>query len=98
MKGLKSHGWFMPTIFGCAIVSLLFLICSGFTVYKKAAEMPEPPVAEKIPKALTIHGDTRVDDYHWLNERDNPKVIDYLNAENEYKDAVMKHKIGRAHV
>lgn len=91
MKDLKSHGWFMPTIFGCAIVSLLLLICSGFTGCKKAAEMPEPPVAEKIPKELTLHGDKRVDNYYWLNERDNPKVIDYLKAENEYKSRVMKH-------
>jgi oligopeptidase B len=56
-----------------------------------ATEMPEPPVAKKIPKELTIHGDTRIDDYYWLNERENPEVIVYLTEENEYKDAVMKH-------
>ncbi len=91
MKSLKEHGWLKRTILGFAAVSLLFLICSGFTGCKMATEIPEPPVAEKIPKELTIHGDTRVDDYYWLNERDNPQVIDYLNAENAYKNAVMKH-------
>ncbi len=91
MKNIKINGWHKRTILGFAVVSLLFLIGSGFTGCKMATEMPEPPVAEKIPKELTIHGDTRVDDYYWLNERDNPQVIDYLNAENEYKDAVMKH-------
>ncbi len=91
MKNIKINGWHRRTILGFAVVSLLFLICSGFTGCKMATEMPEPPVAEKIPKELTIHGDTRVDDYYWLNERDNPQVIDYLNAENAYKDAVMKH-------
>jgi oligopeptidase B len=91
MKYLKRHGWPKRTILGFAALSLLFLVGSGFSGCKMAAEMPEPPVAEKIPKELTIHGDTRVDNYYWLNERDNPKVIDYLKAENAYKDAVMKH-------
>lgn len=50
-----------------------------------------PPKAEKIPKELTLHGDTRIDPYYWLNERDNPEVIEYLKAENAYREAVMKH-------
>jgi oligopeptidase B len=91
MKNLKMHGWPRRTILAFAIVSILFMISSGFTGCKMATEMPEPPVAEKISKELTIHDDTRVDDYFWLNERDNPKVIAYLTAENEYKVAVMKH-------
>jgi oligopeptidase B len=49
----------------------------------------KPPIAEKIPVQLEKHGHVRVDDYHWLNERDNSEVIDYLKAENEYTDAVM---------
>ena len=40
---------------------------------------------------MTIHEDTRVDNYYWLNQRENPKVIEYLEAENAYKDVVMKH-------
>jgi oligopeptidase B len=91
MKNLKLQGLPERTIIGFAVVSLLFLIGSGFTGCKMATEMPEPPVAEKIPKELTIHGDTRVDEYYWLRERENPKVIAYLTAENEYKDAVLKH-------
>jgi len=91
MKNLKRYGWHKLTIIGFAVFSLAFLVCSGFTGCKMAAEMPEAPVAEKIPKELTIHGDTRVDDYYWFNERENPKVMAYLMAENEYKDAVMKH-------
>lgn len=54
-------------------------------------DIPAPPKAKKIPKALTIHGDTRIDNYYWLKERDNPEVIDYLNEENDYTDAVMAH-------
>ena len=48
------------------------------------------PVAEKIDKVLSIHGHDRIDEYYWLNERENPKVIDYLNAENNYRNSYMK--------
>jgi len=48
----------------------------------------QPPVAEKIKKELTIHGDTRIDNYYWLNDRENPKVIAYLKAENTYMDSI----------
>ena len=50
---------------------------------------PEPPVAEKRPKELTIHGHTRIDPYYWLRERENPEVIAYLEAENAYREAMM---------
>jgi len=55
---------------------------------------PKPPVAEIIKKELITNGHTRIDNYFWLNERENPKVIDYLNAENTYKDAVLKSTEG----
>ncbi|GAI39651.1 unnamed protein product, partial [marine sediment metagenome] len=48
------------------------------------------PIAEKVPRRLSIHGHTRIDNYFWLRERENQKVIDYLTAENEYTKAVMK--------
>lgn len=53
--------------------------------------LPHPPKAEKIKKELTLHHHTRIDNYYWLNQRDNPKVIEYLKAENDYLKAVMKH-------
>lgn len=51
----------------------------------------DAPIVKKIPKVLEIHGDTRVDDYYWLNDRDNPEVIKYLNEENDYHKYGMKH-------
>ena len=42
------------------------------------------PTAEKKPYQLKKHGDIRVDDYYWMNERENPEVIDYLERENHY--------------
>jgi len=50
-----------------------------------------PPVAEVIPRIDTLHGDVRIDNYFWLRERDNPEVIAYLEAENEYTEAQMQH-------
>ena len=49
-----------------------------------------PPKAKKIAKVLEIHGDQRNDPYYWLNERENPEVIQYLEDENAYAEAVMK--------
>tara|TARA_Y100000768_G_C23978407_1_gene684313 strand:+ start:532 stop:2583 length:2052 start_codon:yes stop_codon:yes gene_type:complete len=48
------------------------------------------PIAEKIEKKLSIHGDTRIDEYYWLNQRDDKNVINYLNAENAYRDEYMQ--------
>ncbi|KGO88622.1 protease 2 [Flavobacterium rivuli WB 3.3-2 = DSM 21788] len=50
-----------------------------------------PPVAPVKPKELTMHGDTRIDNYYWLNERENPEVTDYLNQENDYYKAQTAH-------
>ncbi|WP_372792082.1 S9 family peptidase [Lutibacter sp.] len=49
------------------------------------------PKAEKIEKKLEIHGDVRIDNYYWLNDKENSKVIDYLNEENAYYDAKTAH-------
>ena len=48
------------------------------------------PKAQKIEKQLVKHGHTRIDNYYWLKERENPEVIDYLKAENAYTKEVMK--------
>ena len=50
----------------------------------------QAPKAKKIRKELTIHDDTRIDDYFWLNNREDQEVIDYLNAENAYCKEVLK--------
>ena len=50
-----------------------------------------PPVAQKKPHPITFHGDTRIDDYFWLRDRNNPDVIDHLLQENSYTERVMKH-------
>ena len=53
------------------------------------SEIPEPR-AEKINKVMKIHDHERNDEFYWLNERGNQKVIDYLNQENDYRNSYMK--------
>ena len=49
------------------------------------------PKANRIPHAMTLHGDTRIDNYYWLRDdtRSQPDVLDYLKQENHYGHQVM---------
>ena len=51
----------------------------------------KPPMATQKPKKLSIHGDERIDLYYWLNDRENPEVLAYLDAENQYQKKMMAH-------
>src|SRR5690349_15279528 len=55
------------------------------------APAPTPPVATVKAKIDTLHGEIRTDNYFWIREKTNPDVIAYLNAENAYTEARMKH-------
>lgn len=55
---------------------------------------PPPPIAQVIPHTTTIHGQTRVDNYHWLRDRGRQDVIAYLEAENAYTQARTKQTRG----
>jgi len=55
-----------------------------------AAISPEPPVARAVARSSTIHGETLVDEYFWLRNREDPEVLAYLEAENAYTAAVMR--------
>lgn len=66
------------------------LLLIGFLLFS-CKTVPEPPSAKIIPQELSIHGDTRVDNYYWLNNPDDPEVISYLEAENAYTGAMLKH-------
>ena len=74
------------------VVALLILSCNPKkeeVKMLKQSDFPAPPVAEVIPDTFTNFGQTRIDNYYWLKDKNNPKVIDYLNAENAYTDTVM---------
>lgn len=52
---------------------------------------PIPPVAPAVARTVSVHGELRDDEYFWLRERSHPDVIAYLEAENRYAGAVMRH-------
>lgn len=65
-------------------------------------QQPQPPIAKIIEEKVITHGDTLIDNYFWMRLSDEEKnaespnehtqdVLDYLNAENAYTDAVMEH-------
>lgn len=53
-----------------------------------AEQAPQAPLTPKIPTIRTHHGDTFIDDYEWLRDKDSPQVRAHLEAENAYADAV----------
>ena len=71
--------------------SMFLLFMNAFVHFIEASDVdfPVAPVAERIPHIDTVHGDIRVDNYYWLRQRDNPAVIAYLRAENDYTSAMM---------
>ncbi len=93
MKRLKIRRWHNRIILGYVAILLAFLMGSGSEESRRSdsADKIKPPLAEKVKKELSIHGHTRIDNYYWMIERDNPKVIEYLKAENSYKESIMKH-------
>lgn len=61
------------------------------SVSRLAAQSVTPPTARIVPRIDTLHGEVRTDNYFWIREKTNPDVISYLNAENAYTTARMKH-------
>ena len=71
-----------------------FIIVIATSCSKKDERMSEtntPPIAVKKNTVLEKHGDKRIDPYFWLKDRENPEVINYLKAENEYYQKMTAH-------
>jgi oligopeptidase B len=73
----------MKNIITVSFVCLIFAISYAQTKNISMA-IPTAPIAKINPKLLEKHGDKRTDNYFWMNDRENPEVIDYLNQENAY--------------
>ena len=76
--------------------TLLFILFGSltFATAQNTSELKQeilPPKAKKIAEKLEFHGDVRIDDYYWMNNRENPDVIDYLKRENEYNEKMTAH-------
>jgi oligopeptidase B len=73
-----------------SIILPVILLIAGCKDNAKVMDS-KAPQAKTETKELTIHGHTRQDNYYWLNQRENPEVIAYLEAENSYTKAMMGH-------
>lgn len=71
-------------------IRLIITVTFMSSIMISCNENVNPPVAKKVEKELTIHGDTRIDNYYWMNERDHPDVVAYLESENEYTEHILE--------
>ncbi len=72
----------------CAVAAGL---CLAVGVPRTLEAQGEPPVAKRITKTDTLHGEVLRDDYFWLREKSNPEVVRYLEAENGYTETQLSH-------
>ncbi len=73
------------------VASAVIFIMGLFIMTCQSDKTVKPPVAEKIPFKDVHFNDVRIDNYHWLRDRNNPKVIRYLQEENAYTEAMTAH-------
>jgi oligopeptidase B len=52
------------------------------------AAVPAPPAAQRIPAERAHHGDVVIDEYAWLADKEDPRTIAFLEAENAYTEAM----------
>jgi oligopeptidase B len=81
----------MKNIVAVCIASLIFVTSCNTKETAEKSMILTPPKAQKIVKNLEIHNDSRIDNYYWLNDRDDEEVIDYLERENDYYSKMTAH-------
>ena len=72
------------------MLPIIYWLAAAGAIGSKATSTT-PPVAKTTPKVDTVHEEERVDTYFWLREKSNPEVIEYLEAENRYTEAMTQH-------
>jgi len=87
------------------IIIIIIMLLDYYTRQTERNDI-KPPVAQQIPYTTTIHGQNRVDNYHWIRLTDEQKlakniegwpddqtmqVVDYINKENEYTQTQLSH-------
>ena len=80
----------------CLLLAVITIPLSCFRSNQSTAiltqeNFPAPPVALVKPDTFQEFGHLRIDNYFWLKDKNNPKVLEYLIAENGYYDTVMAH-------
>jgi oligopeptidase B len=47
-----------------------------------------PPAAQRIPAERTHHSDAVIDEYAWLADKEDPRTVAFLEAENAYTETM----------
>ena len=81
----------MNTTYYSLSIFFLILSCKQNTSNSTMSNSIETPKAKQIQKELSKHDDVRIDEFYWLNDRENPEVIEYLNKENNYYNTKTAH-------
>jgi oligopeptidase B len=72
----------------CLPMRIFALLLSMTLASAVAADpLPDAPAAPRVPKDVSLHGERRIDDWFWLRDKDDPKVLAHLRAENAYTQA-----------
>ena len=91
MKGHKMKRLTLPALLLAAVISNGILTMAQTQTNGSGTTPPAPPVAKKVPRTIEVHGTKLSDDFFWMRDKKNPEVIAYLEAENAYTDAMIKH-------
>src|ERR1700719_2630219 len=81
----------LPTSLATLSLATLSIVAGNTSALHLSAQVLTPPTAMIKPKVDTLHGEIRTDNYFWLREKSNPEVTSYLEKENAYTAARMKH-------
>ena len=90
MSNPRKNGPRRPSLFSPIRYAGILL---GISTLLPAAENTtpgKPPVAKRIPEKTTLHSDSRIDEYSWLRDIEDPATRAYLEAENQYAEAALK--------
>jgi oligopeptidase B len=85
MKKIIQIAWALALMTGLAACNS----GSGDTSMRMQDDFDPPPVAAVQAQTFKEHGDTRIDNYYWLKNKEDPKVLAYVEAENSYAKMVM---------
>jgi oligopeptidase B len=91
-----AHRWFRKRPLAS---SILFVVLITVLIVLMSKPVParlnvHPPKAPVEPQVTILHGDRRVDPYHWMRDKDSPRVREYLESENAYTKTVMEPTSG----
>ncbi len=73
------------------LLTIIFAISCNQNKNTPLETETQKPIADKKATHLEKHDDIRIDNYFWLNDKENPEVIDYLERENDYNDRMTSH-------